>query len=379
MIDCGCIYEDNLFKKYRRKFIKLEKAGTVHINLKEQSFDSSGIVALVNDIAYVINLYKSGCKRFVFYCRNFCPEDKLTYILFEMLMYDLRINRGYDVILSIQNVKNKISTEGIKDSSLGYLLKSDEVYAKKFIFEQNTMHFRRIITKSQLEGAGISSVLGELKIFFLTSSLNREKTDQIAKTISELIDNVGEHTDADCLIDIDITQTPYTKIGEQQREYYAVNTVVLNLDEKKLSNNIREKVKNKYFGNSQRYQMVTDAYNNHKRFFDKHYNEEDFFNVVAFQDEISGRKYENQTGGTGLTQLIKSLETDADDHGCYVLSGNQGLFFRPELLEYNEDRWLGFNKQKDFINKRPDELVILRSNAYLRGTAYNFTLIYRKE
>lgn len=49
------------------------------------------------------------------------------------------------------------------------------------------------------------------------------------------------------------------------------------------------------------------------------------------------------------------------------------------MLEYNEDRWLGFNKQKDFINKRPDELVILRSNAYLRGTAYNFTLIYRKE
>lgn len=42
MIDCGCIYEDNLFKKYRRKFIKLEKAGTVHINLKEQSFDSRG-------------------------------------------------------------------------------------------------------------------------------------------------------------------------------------------------------------------------------------------------------------------------------------------------------------------------------------------------
>lgn len=59
MIDCGCIYEDNLFKKYRRKFIKLEKAGTVHINLKEQSFDSRGIVALVNDIAYVIDLYKS--------------------------------------------------------------------------------------------------------------------------------------------------------------------------------------------------------------------------------------------------------------------------------------------------------------------------------
>lgn len=338
MFDCEKLYEDNKSKHKKRKYIQLRKQGIVNINLKEELFDARGIVKALNDIDYVIKTYKRACKKIVFVCNKFQPADKLTYILLETMIYDLIINKGYDVAINLRNFRPGIDTEGI----------------------------------------GMSTLLGELKTFFLTSDLKKENTDQLAEMISELVDNVGDHTEADCLIDIDISQSNYKKVGDETGEYIAVNAVVFNLGDKRLCDDVRKKIENHYFDKSDRYELVETAYNSHKAFFDKNYNEEDFFNIVSFQDGISGRKGETATGGTGLTQLMKSLEANADDHGCYVMSGNRGLFFLPELLEYNEDNWLGFNQQKDFLTARPDAKVLLKSNAFICGTAYNFTLIYRR-
>ena len=382
MFDCEKLYEDNKSKHKKRQYIQLQKQGIVNINLKEELFDAGGIVKALNDIDYVIKTYKRACKKIIFVCNKFQPADKLTYILLETIIYDLIINKGYDVVINLRNCRPGIDTEGINDSSILHIndLKNNiGRYKRKFAFEQSKTHFRRLLTKEQSEGIGMSTLLGELKTFFLTSDLKKENTDQLAEMISELVDNVGDHTEADCLIDIDISQSNYKKVGDETGEYIAVNAVVFNLGDKRLCDDVREKIENHYFDKSDRYELVETAYNSHKSFFDKNYNEEDFFNIVSFQDGISGRKGETATGGTGLTQLMKSLEANADDHGCYVMSGNRGLFFLPELLEYNEDNWLGFNQQKDFLTARPDAKVLLKSNAFICGTAYNFTLIYRRD
>lgn len=381
MFDCQYLYEDNSEYGKRKSFIRLECKGVVSIKLKENKFDGSGIAALVKDIHYVMTVYKKACKTIIFKCKVFNPVDKLTYILFETIIYNLRINKNYNVKLSFKSYTPNIVTEGILDSTIikhFYDENALEKYEKRFKFEQNRTHFRRLFTSKQSEGIGVSTLLGELKTFFMTSGLERENTDQLAIVICELVDNVGEHTQSDCLIDIDISEFPYRKSGDETGEYLAVNTVVLNFGKKCLGDDVKLKIQNHYFDSSTRYEIVEEAYNNHKKFFDQKYNEEDFFNIVSFQHEISGRKGETKTGGTGLTQLIKSLEANAEEHGCYVLSGRQGVFFQPDLLEYNGDNWLGFNKQREFIAEKPDENIILRSSTFLRGTGYNFTLVYRR-
>ena len=91
-----------------------------------------------------------------------------------------------------------------------------------------------------------------------------------------------------------------------------------------------------------RYKKVQEAYEYHKKYFNDDYMKEDFFNIAAYQHKISGREKIVETGGTGLTKLISSLEKKADSHQCYVLSGNRGIFFKQDYLEYNDDRLIGF-------------------------------------
>ena len=212
----------------------------------------------------------------------------------------------------------------------------------------------------------------------MTTPVEKEYTDKIAKVVAELADNAGEHTTSDCLIDIDVSKAPYHYQNDSS-ECYAVNTVVLNFSNKCLYEDVEHKIKNRDFQPDNRYDKIVEAYDYHKKFFCDSYNEQDFFTVASFQDKISGRSGETATGGTGLTELVKSLENYAFDHACYILSGRQGLLFYPELLEYNDENWVGFNEEKDFIHKQAHERAILRSETFFRGTAYNFTLIFKKE
>ena len=64
---------------------------------------------------------------------------------------------------------------------------------------------------------------------------------------------------------------------------------------------------------------------------------------------------------------------------CYVMSGKRKLLFRQEYLTYNEDDWLGFNKQNDYLNSRPDESVFGRNQYMFPGTAYNLNFVMEKE
>ena len=101
--------------------------------------------------------------------------------------------------------------------------------------------------------------------------------------------------------------------------------------------------------------------------------------ITSFQDRITGRPNDVNSGGTGLTSLIKSLEENSDSHYGYVLSGSRGINFRLEYLKYNDDGWIGFNGTNDYLNQIPSEDVLLKSPTYIQGTAYNFTLVVEVE
>ena len=77
--------------------------------------------------------------------------------------------------------------------------------------------------------------------------------------------------------------------------------------------------------------------------------------------------------------MIKSLEDRAEAHSCYVLSGNKGLWFEPQYLKYNDDDWIGFNEENDFITNIPNKDIIVRSSVDFLGTGYNFTFFKRSK
>ncbi|MEI3281658.1 MAG: hypothetical protein V8R61_02550 [Enterocloster sp.] len=110
---------------------------------------------------------------------------------------------------------------------------------------------------------------------------------------------------------------------------------------------------------SGRYKDVWNAYKFHQGYFNSEYTEDDFFNIAAFQHKISGSIRKEVTGGTGLTKLIYSLEKRSDAHNCYMSSGKRLLWFQREFLEYNDDNWIGFNLNKDFLTHIPERKVVI--------------------
>ena len=77
------------------------------------------------------------------------------------------------------------------------------------------------------------------------------------------------------------------------------------------------------------------------------------------------------------------MEERSDAYRCYVVSGKRAVNFYKELLEYNDDKWIGFNQENDYISKIPSEidennLVISESLMYMPGTAYNLNFVMKE-
>lgn len=323
-------------------------------------------------------------KTIYFNFSSFSPNDKLVYILLECVIYSLTNEYGYNVEFRINGFKGNINTHGFAYTALGCMARgivTKEDFNKKHCFSIDKFHYRRIVAVDA-DMMSTSNMLSEIKTFLYRFNMPEEFKSNFAKIITELVDNACEHGKADCLVDIDVTEPEYIcTIPEcEGMSFYGINVVVLNFSEKCLGDEVREKIKNHYFKNSERYDCVESAYNFHKnKFMKKNYTEEDFFNITAFQEKISGRINETKSGGTGLAELIKSLQEYAYEDYCYAMTGDKGLFFKKELLNYDENNWIGFNEENNYLSSIPSQEVLLRSSAYLPGTGYNFLFVFQED
>lgn len=380
MVECSSMFEAS--RSTLKKLPRLEKHGIVTIRFNGD-FNSQQIEKILMNLHFIITVYKKGCKEIHFICDgNFKPSDAFVYVLFEVFIYTLRCKYNYAISLTIRGIQPySYCVPGVADSLLLYFHNANydkTAMEKCYRMVHNQHHFRRIVSKDDIEGA--SKLLSELKLFLSLFQINKDYGADLAKVASELVDNASEHAEADCLVDIYVSNPTYHKKNHDGCDYYAISMVIINFSDKTLNHAIRKKLKDKSYEKSKRYDLVEQAFEKHKEHFKNgKYEEDDFFNLAAFQDRISGRETETKTGGTGLTDLIKSLEDKAEAHRCYVLSGNKGICFEPEYLKYNNDNWIGFNDNNDFINEAPKSNVIVRSKVNFLGTGYNFMLIVKKE
>lgn len=372
--------KNRLDNSKQTKNLMLRKDNSIVIKFSGNEFGGKQIHTLLGKLNYIVKTYKRACHTiYILFYGIFSPKDKMTYILMEYIICMLYKEYGYDIIVRAAECSTTIDTDGLKGSLLDGLLcgiMSMDDFCRQFEKKLYYNHFRRLIKKDD-DSFVICDLMFDVKHYLTNVAISPEDAARIAEIVSELVDNACEHADSDCLVDIDIPQEYYKAKDDLTGEYYSVNICVVNFSDNCLGDNLKNKIINKRYKNHSRYAQLYLAYENHKKWFKEKYNEDCFFMISTFQNRISGRDKETETGGKGLTQLLTELETNV--YNGYVLSGGKVIMFIRELIEYNDDGWVGFNKKKDFINTIPDNEAISYSDTYLNGTGYNLTLIYRRQ
>ncbi|OMD87937.1 MULTISPECIES: hypothetical protein [Paenibacillus] len=348
--------------------------------LNKSNFDGTVIKDIIGFVNAVEEKYHMMKLPIHFDLGNIQIRDKLTYIMFECVCNYLLKTCKRKVFVTVK-AQEKINTEGIKSSPLLLLGTNQKERFSKFLQKFNKeiykSHYRRVIeTKENDDPYLLSRIMSDIDSFLKMFSVAKQYRDAITEVIIELAGNALEHTDTDCLIDLDVT-TPYNK-KETEGIFYGINITIINFSPKLLGYSLSEKIKQKDILND-RHLKLLDAYTMHKQNFSSQYGEEDFFNIASFQHKISGRLSNESTGGTGLTKLISRLEGYSEAYLCYVITGNRAVFFERDYLSYNDEGWIGFNESKDFLTQIPETKLLSGSNINMPGTAYNLNFVMKKE
>lgn len=374
----------NKNRKIELNKINISSKKRVDFELRTESLDGDSIFEILSFINALHKKYPKVNMPILFNFRNSSVSDKLTYVLFECICdYLIRdCNHSVKVIWDPDLI---ISTQGVKYSPLTLLAQKEwdkELFYKKFTKDISRKHFRRMMY-ADAEKVEVSVLYTDLASFFKGCNIE-ETIDEVIEAITEIVGNAIEHGMSDCLLDIDVAEGYKKKDDNQtENEYVGINIAVVNFSDKILGADIKKKILVNclsYDGN--RYGKVKEAYDFHKDKFNNNYTEEDFWNVVALQDRVSGRfDTDLKTGGLGMTTLVNSIQKKCEADSCYVLSGDRVLFFKKDVLNYDENTWIGFNNSNDFFGNIPDEDVYDTCTTYMPGTAYNlnFVIKQRKE
>ncbi|MDD3362541.1 MAG: hypothetical protein PHW34_12790 [Hespellia sp.] len=375
-------YDKN--RKWKPRYITQDINGLA-IVCNSKQISSVELCHILSDLYHIIMLkgILGKYNKVYFFMPLINPKDKLVYILLESVVYMLIDEYGYEVIWNSKELKININTQGFAHSALAGLVSRNPItkerFKKRYMFSIDKNHYRRVI-KSDGDLMDTSTMLSEIKTFLFRFDVPDEFKSTCAKIVTELADNAKEHGKADCLVDIDVTEPRFMLSSSDLSEdnFYSINVVVLNFSNMNLGDEIKQKIKKHQYGKSQRYETVQTAFDYHSCHFNKRYTEDDFFNITAFQEKISGRINETISGGTGLAELVKSLQDYAYNDYCYAMTGDKGLLLKKELLFFNEEKWVGFNEDNNYVCDIPSKEAVLRSNTYLPGTGYNFMFVFKE-
>ncbi len=374
--------EHNSIAKHHKDINIIFEKGKLYIHINDEYFSDNTLKKIIETINYVHWKYNNNKITIVFVFNQINMMDKVTYVIFECICKLLIDDFGHKIEI-VYRFGYNIRTYGILSSPIGILSQDDKSiveknlkFVKKFGFELYKTHYRRLIKADEVKGTDkISRIYDDIFYFQKSFNLNYERIEEISEVVVELVGNAVEHSQSDCLLDIDIAPNYY---NDENQQFCGINIAIVNFSKCLLGDLLQDRIVN-WDPNisNKRYEIVKNAYKNHSEIFDENYDEVDFFNISSFQHKVSGRKEKILTGGIGLTKLIKSIEERADFHSCFVNTGNRKIVFKSEYLEYNEDDWLGFNKYNDYLHYPPDPSIFRKSDFYMPGTAYNLNFVMK--
>lgn len=366
----------NAFDGHIKKYLHFDgKRKQWYYNLSvNKYFCGDHIYEILHVINYCMRKYGGAKFPIVIKCGRFEFYDKLVYVILECICYYMLVERRQKIVL-LFDAHHTIWSEGIMFSPLRYL-RSQNDFINHFSGDLDGRHYRKIVPQIADDKSDLSKLMQDISCFLVNNGVSENSSDDLAEVLTELVGNSREHAHTDTLIDIDLTNTTYSKEGDEN-VYYGMNTAILNFSNELFYAPLKYKMEKK-LELTDKYKLVKTAYNYHKDFFNVEYEEKDFYSISSFQDKISGSIIK-EMGGRGLTTLITALEEKADTHLCYMLSGNTILFLINEMLGSDDNHFVGFNKDSNYLTGIPDPEVIQKIPTFFPGTAYNLSFVIRKE
>lgn len=385
---------DKKFKIKRNPFI---------IKPKGPYFNSSSVL-------HIAKVFKNIIKKYQYLNLNIILDltsieafnDKNTYLFLDLLIYYLFYNSSNNIKLYIEidiGLSNVIHN-GLINTTFMRVLNiinkgqhlDRQMFIEKYIDflngkpiemnnikpEKNDNFYRKLITRNDFEDITESIIATEISCILKVYYDDEDWVDDVVDAISEIVSNVYSHNKEFMLIDIDICND-VRNIGAtngKRIKFSALNISVINLGEELLYRTIKENIKeNKYSRDTEVYNRVYKAYDNHKDKFNKKYSENHFFSITAFQRRVSTRNLDASHSGTGLTRLIQNIIGKTEDDISYVMSGNIGLRFKDKFMNISDNGLIGFNDSNDYINQQPDDSILESTDFYIPGTIYQLHLI----
>lgn len=366
-------YSANLEKKIGKKITF--RNNRLYYPIQTDIFNGDHIYEILCVMQYIKKKYRQKIP-ITFMLGEFKFYDKLVYVILESIIYYMLKIEKHDIKIN-SKIRHSIYTEGVMYSPLNFMESKNE-YQRKFKSDIGMNHFRRLISsEEQKKEEYLSDLMQQLYCFLNNNGIATDISDQLAEVLVELVGNACEHGKSDCLLDVDITQSAYTR-DEVEGNYYGMNAVVLNYSPTLFYERLKKKLEESV-NLFKRYKYVLNAKNYHLQNLTENYFEDDFYTVSSFQHKISGDIGKNSVGGTGLTGLLQSLEEQSNTHLCYMLSGNRIFFFEKDFMGYNQDRFIGFNRQQNYLTEIPDEELFMTIRTFLPGVAYNLNYAVKKE
>lgn len=340
-------------------------------------FDLDSIDIILEHIRFILDTdMKNFHLKFVINTKYLA--DETTLILFEMIIYYLLKK---DICQITYTISFKTTSLGYHQFKRSNLFKHNtkkvnrvnfiKQFEKKFYIDQ--YHFRKLCINNEdnRKGKFLSILFSEITSFLTSNNVDEDYANSLSETITEIVGNSLEHSDGDCLLDIKV-------VYDSVNKFKNINVTTISITDILLGSNIK-----KYLDDSSnsiyspRNKIVLEAYNNHRQYFSPQYDIDSFGTISVFQKYVTTRKDSLNTGGTGLTTLIKELKSKAELDYCYVISGNDTLYFKEQFLDLTDDGLIGFNENNNYIKEIPSLKVLTKNKNIFSGTIYNLSFILK--
>lgn len=376
---------DLFFKNINEAPVEIKK-GSCKIIIKDASFGSVAVNALAEKIKYIIyNNIKAEVKINI---RSRTIADLATIVVFEYMVYYLLKSTECKVCITLMP-DNLMYAKNFLTNSITYNFIKDnrnfKIKRKNFIkdFESevpmiNFHRYRKLLKNNNIKNETINKTSSDVYSFLKSILFDEEYIEDCVEAIGELCSNALEHTEYDCILTIECG----IGLNKKNEERNILSIVVSNVSENLFFYKLRDFHKNGY----KNFNVINQALVNHRLFFGKplelsqdidkiKYDEEYFYIVSAFQNGVSTRMNQEGTGGTGLLKLVYNILGKTENSFCYILTGNKVLFFIENLMNPVEDKFVGFNKNNDYLNSIPDAESLGTSAMTFGGTIFSLNLI----
>lgn len=278
---------------------------TTKIRIKDKCFGRKSIYKIVEHIKWMKEMELNNTKLKIIIDSDYF-FDQPTVMLLEMLIYYLIKYLNVKVTYRAKMKENILGFILFKKSIL-YKFNNVDILKKEYIekYEKNIYickdRFRkRFINNEENKKSNLMSItFTEIETFLKGCGFDDEYIEGLPEAIIEIIDNVYNHSEGDCILNIDV-------LKNTQMKYKYIEVTTLAIDDIALGDGVI-----KYIQSSDKSQynkmneIVLEAYNNHKSQFNKNYDESTFAMISTFQKYVTTRKRARNSGGTRINYCNK--------------------------------------------------------------------------